>query len=108
MSSKSKQNLYTLLQEIKKRPSMFVKNYSLDQVSDICFGYQTALKDNDVNEFGVDFTRKFSDFLSEKHGYGTSYGWAHALKTTAYSSEKSFKTFFKLLAEYKKEYDSKK
>src|ERR1700722_1273386 len=98
-------NLYDFLQEVRKRPGMYVPNNSLHDLEKICHGYTAALSTHGIAEFGTQFNTRFRDYLFEQHGWSMCQGWAKGIRAHCRSDETAFARFFKLVDEFKKAED---
>jgi hypothetical protein len=93
--------LYDLLQQANLRPSMFVNDWSLDQLETICYGYSAALLVHRIEEFGTHFNERFRGFLWDHYEWSMSLGWASGIRRQYASNEEAFHRFFELLEEFK-------
>jgi hypothetical protein len=90
-------DIYEFLRDVRERPGMYVLDYSLEPLQSMCHGYSVALEAHGIHELGVDFNRRFSDFVYEQRGWSMSIGWADGIRRHAKSNEEAFQTFFALL-----------
>jgi uncharacterized protein (DUF433 family) len=95
-------DLYSLLQHIHRRPSMYLRNKSLDEVEAACHWYAAALRTHGIEEFGSRFNERFRDYLYERFRWGMACGWARAIRDHSRSADAVFERFFSLLDEFKK------
>ena len=80
-------DLYTLLQHVRQRPSMFLRDLSLEELETTCYGYSEALTTHGIVEFGIRFNERFRDFLSERYNWDICLGWAWAICERSTSDE---------------------
>jgi hypothetical protein len=94
-------DLYDLLQTARPRPGMFVRDWSLEELASICWGYHAALKTHGISEFGSDFNHRFHDWLRRRFGRWDTQGWAHAIREQSPTAEAAWERFFQLLDEFR-------
>jgi hypothetical protein len=61
-------DLYDFLQRVRKRPGMYLRDKSLEDLDARCHGYSLALNAHAIQEFGTDFNELFSSYLFERFG----------------------------------------
>lgn len=93
-------DLYDYLQGAKKRPQMYVRNWSIDELQLLCRAYQIALRIQGINEFGTSFYDAFTDFLQREYGWGCSNAWQKPIRASVNSDEEGFYRFFELVDEF--------
>jgi hypothetical protein len=96
-------DLYDFLQEARERPSMFVRDWSLDELFSMCHGYSVALNTHGIVEFGSGFNRRFGDWLNRRFNWSTNMGWAWTIRNRSESAEAAFRQFFWLLDKFRNE-----
>src|SRR5262245_31801851 len=90
-------NLYSLLQHIRQRPFMFVREKALPEVETLCRGYAMALGSHGIKEFGTDFHKGLSDYLLGRVGRSMSRGWALGIREHYRNDEEAFERFLSFL-----------
>jgi hypothetical protein len=96
-------DLYELFQHVRQRPSMFVRDCSLDDLETMCRGYSIALGIHGIEEFGTWFQQRFHEFLFQKYGWSMCLGWARGIRDHSGSAEEAFHRFFELVEKFKLE-----
>ncbi len=97
-------DIYDLLDQIKERPSMFVTDHSLEQLSMMLHGYEACLWSHDLEEDveGRPFhTATFNDWLADEKGWATECGFAHAIGHEVPEAAEALALFFTLLEAYR-------
>lgn len=97
-------DLYGLLDQIRERPSMFIVEHSLTELSAMLHGYQVCLWSHGIEEDaeGRPFrSTEFEEWLQETRGWSTSCGFSHAIEHQADGPEAGLALFFELVAEYR-------
>lgn len=92
--------IYTLLRAACERPGMFDAEASLRPLQDMCHGYSVALQNHGIDEPGVNFNRRFGDFLFRRFGWSTSCGWADAIGSNVRPGATPIATLKSLLNEF--------
>lgn len=95
-------DLYSFLMDVRARPGMYVgAPKSVHVLESMIHGYQVALHQYEIDEFGRNFNRAFADFVYQRTGWSMSCGWAFALSKHAESADRAFDLFFDLLEDYR-------
>ncbi len=94
--------LYRLLEQIQKKPSLYINAKSVANLDVFLLGfaaaksaYQLPLDDDEK-----DFTG-FRDWIAAKYHIHSNQSWAQIIRFFARDDEKSLELFFELLAEYR-------
>jgi hypothetical protein len=97
-----RRDVYDVLEQVRRRPTMWVRNGSLQELETMLFGYSVAL---DVHQVPEQFELRggggpFADWLRETRGWSLEYGWAACIETHA-GSQPPLELFFSPLDEYR-------
>jgi hypothetical protein len=95
-------DLYELLQIVRQRPGMYVRDWSLYQLETICDGYSQALAIHGIEEFGTQFNKRFRDYLWARYRWSMCCGWAWGIRKRSRSAEEAFHRFFELVEQFKR------
>ncbi|MCX4763276.1 hypothetical protein OG562_20345 [Streptomyces sp. NBC_01275] len=99
-------DVYDFLEEVRLRPSMWVRRSSLQHLDSMLTGYRVALGVHDITE-PFDFWNpggqcRFSDWLWQRLGHNSSSGWAVEIERTAEQAGRpAMEVFFELLDEFR-------
>ena len=88
-------NIFTLLDNIKKRPNMYIKDKSLKDLEALIAGYYMGLYNHKIVENVPEMTHHFSIWILSKYGWSTSTGWANAIIEHS-EKQNPFDLFFKI------------
>ena len=94
-------NLLNLLESAWSSPAMFAPDGRLAPIETMCHGYEVALQNSGVHEFGTDFNRRFCRYLESRHGYETGRGWAAAIEANLKPNEDAFERLRVLVQGFK-------
>jgi len=92
---------YELLQQIQKKPGLYIGNSSISSLYMFLTGYQFARRQLNIplsaqeREF-----REFQPWLQEKFGTTTSQSWSQLILFHALDERDAFERFFALLQEF--------
>ncbi|MDT7787098.1 MAG: hypothetical protein QOF58_5517 [Pseudonocardiales bacterium] len=96
-------DVYSLLQDIRMWPGVWVRARRLGELETLLWGYGTALEVHGVEEpFAFGASRDFSNWLAARFGWGMALGWAHAIEENA-GADDPLDLFFRLVDEYRAE-----
>jgi hypothetical protein len=93
-------DLHGMLQEVRKRPSMWVPDKSLADLETMVDGYSNALLAHGIEEIGSRFNVRFRDYLWTRFQWSMSIGWARAILARSRDADEAFDRFFVLLDEF--------
>ncbi|WP_242000058.1 hypothetical protein [Streptomyces klenkii] len=95
-------DIYEVLENVRQRPGMWVRNGSLRELSILLWGYHLALRVHGVNErFDFDpATGPFAQWLGRTRGWSMSCGWATVIEENA-GEIPPLEVFFELLDEWR-------
>ena len=99
---KTDNTIYDLLEKIEKRPAMFVKDESLQELSSMIWGYYEALRVHNVIENVPKMDRHFGDWLHYQTGWSSCAGWANEIEQAVGEDESPIELFFFFVEEYRK------
>ncbi|MEV7990692.1 hypothetical protein AB0O67_01915 [Streptomyces sp. NPDC086077] len=106
-------DVYDLLEEVRLRPGMWVRDRSLQHLDSMLFGYRVALAVHGAEE-SFDFCNPgaqsaFDAWLARRMGEQTSLGWSTVIEREAEASGRSaIELFFELLDEFRAERDEQR
>jgi hypothetical protein len=96
---------YDLLQQIQKKPGLYIGSSSISSLYMFLTGYQFARRQLSIplsaqeREF-----REFQPWLQEKFGTTTSQSWSQLILFHAMDERDAFERFFALLEEFRRSY----
>nr|WP_257019732.1 hypothetical protein [Streptomyces sp. TLI_235] len=94
-------DVYDVLEHVRLRPAMFVRNGSLEELMTLLNGYGIALHVHGIDEHsGLSPVGPFAQWLRGNHGWSMSCGWARAITDHA-EDVPSLEAFFRLLDEWR-------
>ncbi|MFE6613791.1 hypothetical protein [Amycolatopsis sp. NPDC057786] len=95
------QNVQEILDQIRLRPGMWLRQRSLRDLESILFGYGVALDVHGLDEkFTMGAVGPFAQWIEARFGWSMSAGWAVAIEAHS-DGEEPLKVFFRLLDEYR-------
>ena len=100
-------SVFELLDEIRKRPGMYVggdesqRVTQLQNLEQLLSGYSLALRHHCIQERVVDFNREFGTYLWETRGWSASCGPIVAICDTARSDGEAWELFWRLVDEFR-------
>jgi hypothetical protein len=103
MSQTRVTDLYSLLEHIRARPLMYLRQKSVDELECACRWCSIALGIHGIDEVGTRFNGRFSEYLQRRFDWGLACGWARAIRDHTAGKEVAFERFFELLEEFKHE-----
>ncbi|MFI9452965.1 hypothetical protein [Amycolatopsis sp. NPDC052450] len=91
------QDVQEILDQIRLRPGMWLRQRSLRDLESILFGYGVALDVHGFDEtFAMGAVGPFAQWIEARFGWSMSAGWAVAIEAHA-DGEEPLKVFFRLL-----------
>ncbi|NMO20005.1 hypothetical protein HPC49_21970 [Pyxidicoccus fallax] len=100
-------SVFELLEEIRKRPAMYVGGEDSHRVTQLrslehlLNGYSLALHHHGIREPVADFNREFGAFLSRTRGWSASAGPVAAIREAAKSDADAWELFWTLVDEFR-------
>jgi hypothetical protein len=101
-------SLFELLDDIKKRPAMFVGGADTDRgaqlrgLETLLVGYGLAVQRHRLDEPGKDFVGTFAQYLLKRHGWSASCGPIAAIRANAASDDEAWDMFWRLVDDFKR------
>jgi hypothetical protein len=98
------ESIYDLLEQIRRRPGMYIGVRSIIHLHSHLYGYTSGLARvgfalRDQKDF-----HRFHDWVARRLGYYSSTpGWANMIRDKSASDEEAFEQFYILLAEFRSE-----
>ncbi|HTN83321.1 MAG TPA: hypothetical protein VL242_06540 [Sorangium sp.] len=106
-------SVFDVLDEIRKRPGMYVGGDESQRVSQLqnleqlLCGYCLALRHHRIQERVLDFNREFGAYLLETRGWSASCGPVAAIRDAAKSDVELWELFWRLVDEFRAAVDVK-
>ncbi|MGW5700465.1 hypothetical protein [Amycolatopsis japonica] len=95
------QDVQEILDQIRLRPGMWLRQRSLRDLQSILFGYGVALDVHGLDEkFAMGAAGPFAQWIEARFGWPMAMGWAVAIEEHA-DGEEPLDVFFHLLDEYR-------
>lgn len=98
----ARDSVFDLLDEIRARPSMFLRNSSLEDLQTLLFGYYAALDVHGLVEPVPKMDRHFLFWMEYRTGWSLCTGWAVALTSRYGTSERALEEFFNFADEFRR------
>lgn len=92
-------DLYDILQQIRKRPKMFLARCSLKYLNTFLNGYVKCMNHTDP-ECNYKFYPGFQEFIQKRYNITTEKHWVDIIEFYNLDDEIAFEEFFKLLDEF--------
>lgn len=90
-----------LLSAIRKRPAMYVGEFSLDKLGWFFIAYKLALLNHDLDKECCIIPEEFDDFVLRKYGlYPSNMGYFTAILQNIPDGKEAIEVFFDLLDEF--------
>lgn len=95
---------HELLQQIKKKPGLYIGNASISNLYMFLIGYQFARRQLNVPTSAEEQEfQRFQPWLQEKFGLKTSQSWSQIILFHSTNEQDAFDRFFHLFAEFLQE-----
>lgn len=98
-------SVYDMLDVVRTRDSMMIRDRSLDEIETLVDGYFTCVQMHRVRQNYGRFRpfdgQDFLAWLYERTGWSASSGFAHAINSHVPDPDEAFDRFFELLDEYR-------
>jgi hypothetical protein len=101
MGTTTRRNVFDWLDNIRARPSMYLRGGSLLHLESLVWGYHTALAMHGIVEGVPAMNRHFLEWLHHRTGWPCSLGWAHAIGSHHPVGEAALAAFFRFVDEYR-------
>jgi hypothetical protein len=95
-------NVFDWLDDVRDKPSMFVRDQSLTALEDLVWGYHACLEVHGIVEPVASMGRHFLYWLYCRTNWSCSAGWALAISQHYPQPDEAFATFFTFVDEYRK------
>ncbi len=96
------------LSYVRKRPPMYIGEYSLRGLANFLDGYHAALLTHDLQYKYSILSRQFHDFVCRKYGYSACMGYVNAILQQMPDGKEAVELFFEYLDEFLEENGFKK
>ncbi|ANM29357.1 hypothetical protein ABI59_06770 [Acidobacteria bacterium Mor1] len=101
-SASGPESTFDLLDRVRARPHMFVRQGRLEELEAMLWGFEYALLTRGiVNPLPSMMQSGFSQWLRLKYRWSLSAGWAYAIQAHAAPGQSSIDLFFELFAQYR-------
>jgi hypothetical protein len=100
-------SVFELLDEIRKRPSLYVgydeskRVLQLKAIETLMDGYSLALRNHNIQERTSDFNQDFDAYLSATKGWSVSCGPVVAILQATKNEEEAWELFWQLVDEFR-------
>lgn len=94
-------SVFTWLDAVRARPSMYIGDASLRELETLTYGYYAGLQTHGLIEHVPEMTSHFSTWLYTETNWSTSLGWAHAITSHA-KRRPALDEFFNRVDRYRK------
>jgi hypothetical protein len=98
----SERNVFGLLDQIRARPAMYLRNSSLQDLESLLFGYYSCVGMHAIDEDIPKMNNHFLIWLHYLTDWSCSIGWAAAIEQRYPKQEEALTAFFEFLDEYRK------
>ncbi len=94
-------SFYELIQKIKKRPTLYINNYSLSHLKTFIEGYSFALRQVNipVSQEEKEF-EEFQDWIEKKYNQYSTQHWSKIILFYSEDERDALEKFFELFAEF--------
>jgi hypothetical protein len=102
----AKQSIYDVLELVRKRPPIYLDEYSIKRLRSFLVGYQGGLISQgfEFRNANPDF-HAFNDWVAKRLGFFESTaGWCNMILEKSVNERDALERFFALLDEFKKEF----
>ena len=90
-----------LLQQIQKKPGLYIENASISKLYIFLTGYQFARRQLNIPISTEEYElQHFQSWLQEKFGIKTSQSWSQIILAYSADEQDAFERFFNLLEEF--------
>jgi hypothetical protein len=99
--NKQKRHVFDLLDEIRARPTMYIRGGSLRELETYLYGYYAGLRGHGIIEPVPQMWRHFSSWLYWRTGWSQSLGWAFAIDQHYRNVDTALSEFFLFVDKYR-------
>jgi imidazolonepropionase len=79
---------------------MYLRSKSLEELAAACRWYVVALRAHGIDEFGIRFFDRFSNYLYQRFGWDMVRGWSHSIRDHSRNDEEAFDRFFEIVDDF--------
>lgn len=96
----TREKFYALLEDIKKRPGMYLGGKSIIRLTHFLDGIGYALSYGDEQHADIDFLQGFQEWLQIKYDIPSTQHWSRILLFFAANEEDAFDAFYRHVEEF--------
>jgi recombinational DNA repair protein (RecF pathway) len=94
--------IYDLLENIKKRPKMYIGSLSITKLHMLLMGYSIGKMEENLNKIGEESKlQEFQQWIQDKYNVLASKSWATIILENSTNEEDAFNKFFELFNEFR-------
>lgn len=102
-------SVFELLDEIERRPSMFLGRTNAERAAQLrdleilLMGYGHAVVRHAIDDIGGEFLQRFGRFLADRNGWSMSAGPFAAVRTNSSTDEEAWQQLWCLIREFRQQ-----